>query len=333
MTTKRKTRPTRKPSTALVVRRHVSVSRPMLPARRHVKTEENLERQIKRLEALTSTGALDDTIQLGNYGLVEVKFTPAEERVLSESVPLEDIRVKPTGQIYLPHIYYARWLNRAFGRAGWALRPISKPLLNANSVVIPYLLFVHQQAVAFAIGEQDYFESNRDQSYGDALESTRASGLRRCCKHLGLALELWDRTFGDRFLEEQCVRVKTEAERDGKHYTKWLYRRHTDPPFANEAKTGRRAVDTNEEVAPARPVPPVSRHSTSAAVISEQRVKRLWTIIRSRGRSEPEVKAYLASLGFSSSKLITTDLYETICTAIEHPGPLPIVERDPGQEG
>jgi hypothetical protein len=334
MTNKRKKPAARKPSTALVVRRRVPVSRRLLPARRPVKTEENLERQIKRLEALTSGGVLDDAIQLGDFGLVEVKFTREEEAVLSEPVRLEDIRVKPTGQVYLPHIVYTRWLNRAFGRTGWALRPASKPLINNNSVVVPYLLLVHGKPLAFALGEQDYFANNPDQSYGDALESTVASGLRRCCKHLGLALELWERSFGEMFIAEHCVRVKTETERDGQRKVKWFVRRKTDAPFWNEIQTGRRAVDASEPVAPARAVPPASHHSTSGKAISEARVKRLWTIIRSRGRSDAEVKAYLESLGFTSSKLITTDLYETICAAIEHPGPLPIVVgREPGEEG
>ena len=55
------------------------------------------------------------------------------------------------------------------------------------------MLFVHGKPVAFATGEQDYFETNERQTYGDALEATMSSALRRFCKHLGMGLELLDK--------------------------------------------------------------------------------------------------------------------------------------------
>lgn len=333
MTTKRK-RTAKRPTTALVRRRPAPVTRPMLPARRPSKTELTLEQHVRRLESLSSTTALDDSIQLGDYGLTEITLTGEEEEVLAAPIGMQDIRVKPTGQVYLPHIVYTRWLNRAFGRTGWALRPASKPLLNNNTVVVPYILLVHGKPVAFALGEQEYFGNNRDQSYGDALESTVASGLRRCCKHLGLALELWDRSFGDQFLEEYCVRVKVEVDRDGKKTHRYHWRRKIDTPFYNEVRTGRRNVEEGDFQDHARTVTPAAHYDHGHDPITPEQLRRLWTISRRRQRPDEEVKAFLAFLGFASSKEIPRDKYETIVAAIEHPGPLPVdSRREPGAEG
>lgn len=326
MTTKRKKKAPQRVASKAIARRPAAMKKPQTAL---------------SATALTPTvgpipAALDENIALGDFGLVEIAVTPAEEAVLSEPPPVADLRVKPTGQVYLPHVGYTRWLNRAFGRTGWALKPASRPLLNNNTVVIPYLLMVHGKAVAFALGEQEYFQSNRDQSYGDALESTVASGLRRCCKHLGMGLELWDRSFNDGFLADRCLRVACEVKRDGKVEKKYLWRLKAERPFWNEIQRGRaRHEDHDEDRTPPSEVPPAAHYGDAEQPITEYQLRRFWTIARRRGRSEDEIKAYLANMGYASSKAIKRRDYETICQAIEHPNALvvPVPGRDPGQEG
>lgn len=334
--TKRKKHTAPKRASKAIARRPAprAVTRPMMPARRSSPTP----------APLTNVSTLDDAIALGDFGLVELKFTKEEELVLSEPAPFDELRVKPTGQVYLPHTGYTRWLNRAFGRTGWALKPASKPLLNQNTVVVPYLLMVHGKPIAFALGEQEYFANNKDQSYGDALESTVASGLRRCCKHLGIGLELWDRALNDEFLDRFCVRVpcNVKGKGDAKDSTKRLWRRKVDPPFWNEVRgrqtAAREAVDEDlpRGWEPADPTPkdvtPASHHRDLDQPITSDQVVRLWTIARRRGRTDEEIKRYLAGRGINSSKAIARRDYETICQAIEAPGAL-AYPREPGEEG
>lgn len=150
----------------------------------------------------------DGSLQLGSLGLVELKLTKAEEAALSAPVNPAEILWRPSKRDgppdipYLPHITYTRWFNRAFGRTGWNLVPIGKPTKSdTNVVLLPYVLHVHGTPIAFAWGEQEYFPSkadgasNRAQTYGDVIESTVGSALRRCAKHLGVGLELWDKTY------------------------------------------------------------------------------------------------------------------------------------------
>ncbi len=327
--TKKKTAPKRS-STALAKR----APQKKAPLLRPVKTPRSqaLETAAKEDRAIAESLAhtLGEEIAIADFGLVEVKFTKEEEAALSEPVRFEDMRVKPTGAVYLPHPVYTRWLNRAFGRTGWALRPASKPLLNHNTVVIPYLLMVHGKPVAFALGEQEFFENNKDQSWGDALESTQASALRRTCKHLGLGLELWDKSFNDMFLEEHCVKVWNEKK------NRYEWRRTVDPPFFWEKETRKqqRKVDPNEHREPARTVEPVAHHGKADEKITDQQKMRLWTIARRHGRDDNEVKRFIESFGYHSSGDIKRKDYENIVAALEHPGPLVLASsRIPGEDG
>jgi hypothetical protein len=257
-----------------------------------------------------------DDEMLGELGLVELKLTEKEEAILAEPVDPAKVRIRPDGVVYLPHIEYTRWFNRAFGRCAWTIAPIGKAQLANNSVVVPYVLFVHRQPVATAKGEQDFFASNRGQTYGDALESTVASGLRRCAKRLGVGLELWDGEWTRTWQATHAIPVKVrKKKRDGEGYymaTEW--RRPQDPPLPFEKGTGRVEDDYQGEgsadwvrgpseperprqappkrEAP-RPAPDAGTHAQAGEAITAPQRARLNTLIYNSGRDEQAVLAWL----------------------------------------
>lgn len=301
--TKVKTRARRAPakqSTALVRRKTTAIAR---------------RPKVEVLPALNGpasyTVAADGSLQLGALGLVELKFTPDEERVLSRPVDptLVSWRASkkdgPENIPYLSHPVYTRWFNEAFGRAGWTLVPIGKPVkTEQNVVLIPYVLHIHGKPVAFAYGEQEYFdrkssgEENRSQSYGDVIESTVASALRRCAKHLGVGLELWDKAW--------IASIKNRAGRPAR----------SSSPAPRDEPAGTNGKDNEPITDPQR--------------------KRLWVIIRNSGRQDHEVKMWLkVKFGIDSSKEIKRKDYDYVCKAIEHPGalPVPAFDREPGEDG
>lgn len=276
--------------------------------------------------------ALTDDIDLGALALAEVKLTTREEEICNEAVRYADVSIKPTGQPYLSHPVYTRWMNRAFGRTGWGLRPASKPLKSGNSVVQPYVLYIHGTPVAFAHGEQEYHESNAEQTYGDALESTVASALRRCAKRIGIGLELWDRDWVDTFMAEQGVHVQIEVKKRGSDdtYKKWVWRKRGSAPFWNEVKKGARRDDDaapaqrQPREAPAAPDPSDGHHTRSKEKITDAQVKRLGVIIHNSGRSPEEIQPWMERrYGFHLRKDITIDRYNEICSAIESTKDLP----------
>lgn len=272
--------------------------------------------------------ALTESIQLGQLGLVEVKLTPAEELVLSEPAPVADYMVKPNGAVYLSHPVYTRWLNRAFGRMGWALVPASRPMKSDGSVVCPYVLYIHGQPAAFAMGEQEYFENNRDQSYGDALESTVASALRRCCKRLGIGLELWDKHITEAWLDRYTVRVQVE----NKHGEKvWQVRKRDAPPFWREVgrSRGQNAPSASQAArheSPRAGKPHESSHPQvgSPEPITGPQAMRLDVIVRNSGRTDEEVDLWLQRrFGFANRKAVTRGAYDVVWKSIEASGSLP----------
>lgn len=239
------------------------------------------------LATVPSLPTLGDDVMLGAIGLVEIKFTEKEEAVLSRAVPLNEVLVKPGGQVYLSHPTYTRWFNEAFGRGGWALVPSAKPMKSVNQVVVPYVLYIHGKPAAFAWGEQEYFETNKQQTYGDALEATVASAMRRCAKRLGVGLELWDKAWGEEFLRSRGAAPKADTTK-------------------------------REQLAGSNP--------KSGEPISDKQRGRLWGIIKNSGRDENTVRAWLkGKYGIEHTNEVPRKSYDAICEAVEAPGPLPPV--------
>jgi hypothetical protein len=252
--------------------------------------------------------AADGTMQLGALGLVELKLTEEEERVCSEAVNPDDVQWRPSRKNgpkdipYLPHHVYTRWFNRAFGRTGWNLVPVGKPTKSdTNVVLLPYVLHVHKLPVAFAWGEQEYFdrkasgEENRSQSYGDVIESTVGSALRRCAKHLGIGLELWDKTWTERL------------------------RKPGDPEPRQQQRQERNTQQRRREA-------PVEHADLDKVITDDQRLK-LWNTSRRVGRGDQEVQDWLKRrFKIATSSDISRRDYDRIIEAIEQRGPLP--EKD-----
>mgnify|MGYP004417316850 CR=1 FL=1 len=160
---------------------------------------------------------------------------------LTASVPLDGIEIKPTGQIYLCHIQYRRMLNDAFGMGNWALRPLGgfqktvktkrKGEQNEEDTIIvcrEYALYIRGKYASSAIGEQEYIESNDMMSASDACEGTESNAIMRCCKKLGMGLEMWDKKFVAKFIKDYCVQVW----RKGKSKPQW--RLKESEPFFDE---------------------------------------------------------------------------------------------------
>ncbi len=75
---------------------------------------------------------------------------------------------------------------------------------------------------------------------------------------------------------------------------------------------------------------PSAHHAAAAEPITQKQRQRLFVIVRNSGRSEMEIKDWLAArYGLASTKDIPRDRYDEICSAVEAPGVLPA--REPGE--
>lgn len=272
-------------------------------------------------ETQVNAGQLTEVMELGVLGLVEVQLTAKEEAILARPVNIEDIRVLPTGVAYLSHPTYTRWFNDAFGRLGWGIVPCAKPTLQGKTINCPYVLYIHGKPSAFAVGEQDYFEGNTRQTYGDAFEATVASALRRCAKRLGVGLELWDKVFTTAYLAQHCVKV-------GGEWVRKVDRGHADGNVmaAQEPRRDERAQarPQTRPAPPGRPTEAPAAPTKSGVPISDPQAKRFYALLNNSGRNVEVVKEWLlARYGYAHVKEIGRNHYEAICTAIEGEGKLP----------
>jgi hypothetical protein len=265
-----------------------------------------------------------DGITIGELGLQEPKLTKREREALSKPVPEDKIRILPTGYPYIPHGYVIELFNRALGLGAWALTPVSRPskiaVGRAELVSRGYVLHIHRVPVAFAEGEQLYYPGNAEQTYGDALEGTRGSALKRAAKHLGIGVELMDpgvwRAWRARHAVQVMVekRVKNGDKWESKDTRQW--RLKTDDPLPGE-KGGRGSAPAKDR--------PVAAHPDDERPITEAQVTRLHAIASNVRRPATEIKMWLkVRYGIDSSREIKRSEYEYVVKCIEGTGPLPL---------
>jgi hypothetical protein len=304
--TRAKAKPMKKPSTALATRSQLA----------------KLETKVANLAIEDPAGMLGpagfelgELANTGGVGLGEVKLTRAELKVITREVKRLDVRVLPdSGLAYLPHLYYTRWLNEAFGPTGWGIAPASRPMKVENLIIVPHILYIHKVAVAWANGAAEYFEKNKRQTYDDVLEATTAYALRRTCKRIGMALELWDKRWLAEFQAKDCVQVQTTKGP--------MWRRRDDPPFDNERAHGSKPAPANK-VREGEVIDLVSPDSKDQAKISNEEVKRLVGIWRAAGRKDAEVRLWLTkTYGYTATKDIKRFDYQRIERALTARGDL-----------
>lgn len=298
---------------------------------------------------------LSEQPTIGNHGTVELKLSKAEELELAQPVQKADVLIKPTGQPYLPHRVYTLWFSRAFGRFGWSLVPravpVMKPITDKEDagkkgrhlVLVPYSLTIHGHTVAFAWGEQEYNETNAEQTYGDAVESTVANALRRCAKRIGVGLELWDKDWLEAWRAEHAVEVWIKGYGNAKNYTRW--RRKKDKPLPFEI-TNKRATGTASEQDEEGPHPPPGDESrrtprerpaagndgSGEEKITKPQRQRLATIASKAGRTPADVQLWLRTKWkVNSSADIKRKDYDAICRELERRGPLSLPGDGEGQ--
>jgi len=143
----------------------------------------------------------------GFDGMAAEPFPEAARKVLAEEPPPEAIEIKPDGIVFVPGVYYRRQLTRAFGAGGWALAPRGPARVMGDLVVYPGALYCLGRFVAEAVGECIY-RQNSNMSYASCVEGAKTDALSRCCKDLGMATQLWDAAWRDRWKAEYAEAYK-----------------------------------------------------------------------------------------------------------------------------
>lgn len=184
---------------------------------------------------------IEPGVSLERYeGISGLEVSGEQSAILLEPVTISEIEIKPTGEIYMCHIQHRRRLNAAFGIGRWALKPVGGFVKTSKTnygktqqtVCREYALHISGKFAASAIGEATYIEENQQMTWSDACEATKSNALMRCCKDIGIGLEMWDRKFVEQFKRDNCVQVW----RKGSQKPQW--RLKTSEPFYDETQAG-----------------------------------------------------------------------------------------------
>lgn len=169
--------------------------------------------------------------------------------ILLEPVKDENVDIRPDGLLYLPQVFVRDRLNRAFGVAQWAMMELD---LGVKGKTMSYdgALIVRGKFVSRAMGQADYIEKNPKHTWPSVKESAKSDCIARCCKDLGIAKELWQPRWCEKWIKKYAVKVWRKKTKNPKTGEKGVYHwRHVDrPPFYDE---GGAPSDKKQEVEPA----------------------------------------------------------------------------------
>lgn len=154
-----------------------------------------------------------------------VKLTKAQEKILFDPVPEEQVEIREDGIVYLPHIFYSGRLRKAFG---WEYSVIPKGdpkfIQDKGLIVWGFHMIVKGSYMAYAIGQQTYFDKGF-MTYIDACEGAKSNAIMRLCKDLGIGTELWEPEWRETWQSNWAYKAKND-----KGKIVWKKKRKNDIP-------------------------------------------------------------------------------------------------------
>jgi ERF superfamily len=186
------------------------------------------------------------------------------------------------------------------------IQQVIRPILASHGFALSFQTKWPEPGKVLVIGILTHREGHSRESH--FLSSADTSGNKNDIQALGSTV-----SYGRRYATMDLLNITSRgADRDG------------------QAMPSRRRESGGQPTPPAAP----SRDPSAGEPITDKQRRRLWVIIKNAGRSETEVKAWLAvAYNIDSTKKITRGTYDAICTAIERPGLLPRPPaREPGED-
>lgn len=142
------------------------------------------------------------------------------------------IEIRPDGLIYLPQTFWRQRLNQTFGIGQWAIIPKATTKdPDKNKLYYEGVLLIRGAYVATSVGEAEYHETNRGQSWASVYESSKSDCITRCCKDIGIASELWQPQFIRQWIAKYAIQVEVV---DSYNNRKKQWRRTDQPALRGE---------------------------------------------------------------------------------------------------
>ncbi|KAJ3331958.1 hypothetical protein HDU76_001686 [Blyttiomyces sp. JEL0837] len=155
-------------------------------------------------------------------GVAAKRFSKEAERILSYKVKPADLFVDEVkGWTYMKASRYHDILNKAFGEQGWKMECIAPLSFTPSKKVVysTYVLRVHDRFVSEAVG--DWRATATLPAMSEIEKLCEYAAMVRCCKDLGIAWELWDKTSVDA-LRARIAKEEWKQDEKGKKFKRWV---------------------------------------------------------------------------------------------------------------
>lgn len=313
-------------------------------------TDENVNTETGEYLTLSDDIVLRDDNPLRDEvyaGISTQPITKEQYAILCADVSDEEIEVRPDGAVYMSHGKYRQRLNDAFLPRGWAMRRLTpyRESKKDRTVYAEWALYIEGIFVDAAVGEQK-IEDRSNMTRGDMIEGAKSNALMRCCKGLGMALKLWDRTFADSWREMNCVKVWVQ----GKEKPQWrllsapmFYKergladdspnrdRYVRPSTeARETREPDTRPDRGRAVLESDPIlredanevrsSMASRRPAVGRTITEGQQRRLFAISREYRLDRDDYQRVLKNAGYDSDSDVTMADYDRVVSLVKSAG-------------
>lgn len=217
------------------------------------------------------------------------RFPKETLEILARPMPKEALSQAPRGLTSIKSIYITERLNEAFGMGRWDAR---------DTVVAENYPMV---VVKVELSLEDYpwfrrtaYGGNNNADLGDAYKGAVSDAISKICAvYLGVASEVYRGHAMEQGVRPADVQRKS-ANGNGNSYA----------PFAAECGDDDPLFDENGDLVPAIQREPAvkSIDATGQAAISEKQAKRFFAVAMAHGKTNDQMKNYLASVGLSDIK-------------------------------
>ena len=154
-----------------------------------------------------------------NDPFVGMSKEPLSEDILTllrSPPPAADIRIKRNGNLYVLSSFYPDLLNRTFGVGGWSINPISEPTFfqkrdGSRVISREFGLYFLGGFMVMGLGEGIlYHNIGYKSGLSYAFEFAKREALTLCCKELGMAKNIYEEEFVNKWRDENAETVTCE---------------------------------------------------------------------------------------------------------------------------
>jgi len=188
-----------------------------------IREEGEVEAVEQKVVAPAKPESLGIKTMLANAG--KIKLQKKDLNTLFAPINPDDIEIMSDGTVYLPWMSYAERLRDLFGLEYAFIPQKEQPDIQTREdtdrngqprtvsrIVWGFWLIIKGIPAAFAWGEHVYY-SNSGMGYTDSCESAKSEAVRRCCKQIGIGLELWKPSYIRKWKEKYAAKGQKGWER------------------------------------------------------------------------------------------------------------------------